>query len=84
MITEATTVYVSGVRWGVYSMQQCNRPLAIKLTSQMSMEEYYIIWQHYMTRVKKLKQTEGSLNIYVKIEEKSVPNCGVNLLNRIR
>ena len=30
-----------------------------------------------------MKNKEDSLNIFVKIEEKSVPNCGVTLLNRI-
>jgi len=83
LIKEATNVYIYGVKLGLYSIQHSRRPLTLKLTSIFSMEEFYIIVREFLTRVNKMKNKEDSLNIYVKIEEKSVPNCGVTLLNRI-
>ena len=83
MIQEAMSVYISGVRWGVYSSQHVRRPLTLKLSSILTMEEMGIIVNEFFLKIKKLKNTEDSLNIYVKIEEISVPNCGVRLLNSI-
>jgi len=83
MIKEATNVYIYGVKLGLYSIQHMRRPFTLKLTSIFSMEEFYIIVREFLNRLKKMKNKDDSLNIYVKIEEKSVPNCGVTLLNRI-
>ena len=83
MIQEAMSVYISGVRWGVYSSQHVRRPLTLKLSSILTMEELGIIVNEFFMKIKKLKNVEDSFNIYVKIEEISVPNCGVRLLNSI-
>ena len=83
MVQEAMSVYISGVRWGVYSSQHVRRPLTIKLSSILTMEELAIIVKDFFLKLKKLKDSNDSLNVYVKMEEISVPNCGVRLLNSI-
>ena len=84
MIKEATKVYLTGVKWGAYCNQQYRRPFTLKLTSVLTMEELFIIVNEFFTRMKKDQiGQEASMTVFFKMEELSVPNCGVRHLNSI-
>ena len=85
MSREARQVYTSGVKWGAYTLQQPNRPFTLKLKSTLTLEEFSVIVTDFFAKIKRSKRAvEDSMSVFIKIEEVSVPNCGVRLLNSVR
>ena len=76
MLPQATLVYRSGIKWGVYSTQALTRPLTIRLASCLVIEEIFVILVE--------SSLKESLNIFVKMEETSTPNCSIKQLNYVR
>merc|ERR1719153_667287 len=80
MLPQAKMVYQEAVKWGIYSLQALSRPLTLRLSSSMVLEEIFVIVVEFLD---KLKAGE-SLNIFVKMEETSTPNTGIKHLNCVR
>ena len=83
MLKEAKSVYTTGLRWHLYSPQPMRRPFTLKLTSILTMEEFFVIVNAFLTKLQKSSLGEESMTIYFKLEELSVPNCKVRHLNSI-
>ena len=85
MSREARQVYTSGVKWGAYTLQQPNRPFTLKLKSTLTLEEFSVIVTDFFAKIRRSNRAlEDSMSVFIKIEEVSVPNCGVRLLNSVR
>ena len=80
MLPQAKKVYQEAVKWGVYSLQALSRPLTLRLSSSMVLEEIYVIVVEFLDKLK----SEESLNVFVKMEETSTPNTGIKHLNCVR
>ena len=65
-------------------MQHLQRPLTLKLASNYTFEELWVITDDFFNKIENIQKSEDSLNLYVKMEEISVPNCGVRQLNCVR
>ena len=65
-------------------MQHLQRPLTLKLASNFTFEELQVITDEFFNKIENIQKSEDSLNLYVKMEEISVPNCGVRQLNCVR
>ena len=78
-----TAVYKSAVKWGVYSTQATARPLTLRLTSCLALEEIFVIVMEFLSRME-AEHLKESLNIFVKLEETSTPNCAIKHLNCVR
>ena len=83
MLPQAKKVYQEAVKWGVYSSQALSRPLTLRLTSSMLLEEIYVIVVEFLEKLES-KHVQESLNIFVKMEETSTPNTGIKHLNCVR
>jgi len=83
MLPQATAVYKSAVKWGVYSTQATARPLTLRLTSCLALEEIFVIVMEFLSRME-AEHLKESLNIFVKLEETSTPNCAIKHLNCVR
>lgn len=83
MLPQAKKVYQEAVKWGVYSSQALSRPLTLRLTSSMLLEEIHVIVVEFLEKLES-KHIQESLNIFVKMEETSTPNTGIKHLNCVR
>ena len=85
MTKEATQVYNAGVRWGTYCSQEPTRPLTIKLNSALTLEEMSVILQTYLRKLPSITELEAdqALTIFINLEEITVPDYGVTVLNRV-
>eukprot|EP00092_Neocalanus_flemingeri_P037010 GFUD01040293.1.p1 GENE.GFUD01040293.1~~GFUD01040293.1.p1 ORF type:complete len:1163 (+),score=378.45 GFUD01040293.1:55-3489(+) len=83
MMPQATVVYKSAVKWGVYSTQATSRPFTLRLTSSMVVEEIFVIVIEFLSRVD-AEHLKESLNVFVKMEETSTTNCAIKHLNCVR
>ena len=65
-------------------MQHLQRPLTLKLASNYTFEELLVITDEFFNKIENNQRSEDSLNVFVKMEEISAPNCGVRQLNCVR
>ena len=85
MIKEATQVYQAGVRWGTYCSQANDRPLILRLNSALTLEEMSVILQNFLRRLPSLTEleTDQTLTVYINMEEITVTDHGITVLNRV-
>ena len=85
MVREASQVYNAGLRWGTYCSQSRTSPLILKLNSTLTLEEMSIILQTFLRRLPSLNEfeTDQTLTIYINLEEITVTDYGVTILNRV-
>ena len=65
---QATRVYRSAVQWDSYSRQANTRPLNIRLTSDLTMEEIFVIVTDFLARLNTTANMNEKLNIFIKVK----------------
>merc|ERR1712059_58396 len=81
MLDQATKVYQSTVKWGVYSIQNSRtRPLRLLLSTSLSLEEFFVVVREFLAR---LDINSDSLQVFLYMHETS-NSCIVKHLDCIR